>query len=114
MRDLLYKNLTSADRSRKVIASCEIADKEGVHSVVRRHFTYMLKQVESASVVKGEPYLYVLKERNTKQKREHFFCKIKGSILAVNKKKLFLVLFVHTLSIELTASDNKLSLFSSL
>lgn len=114
MRDLLYKNLTSADRSRKVIASSEIADKEGVHSVVRRHFTYLVKQVESADVVKPQPYLYVLKERNTKLKREHFFCKIKGSILAVNKKKLFLILFVHTLNIELTASGNKLNSFSNL
>jgi len=36
MRSLLYKNLTSADRSRRVIASSETTDKEGVHSVVRR------------------------------------------------------------------------------
>jgi hypothetical protein len=108
MRNLLYKNLTSADRSRRVIASSETTDKEGVHSVVRRHFACMIKQVESASLAKPEPYLYVLKERNTKQKREHFFCKIKGNILAVNSGKLFSILFVHTLSIELTASDNKL------
>lgn len=109
MRNLLYKNLTSADRSRRVIASSETTDKEGVHSVVRRHFACMIKQVESASLVKPEPYLYVLKERNTKQKREHFFCKIKGSILVVNKGKLFLIFFVHTLNIELTATDSKLS-----
>jgi hypothetical protein len=105
MRDLLYKNLTSADRSRRVIASSEITDKEGVHSVVRRHFACMIKQVEKADVVKPTPYLYVLKERNTRQKREHFFCKIKGSLLAVNKGKFFLVVFVHTLSIQLTANE---------
>jgi len=68
----------------------------------------MVKQVESANVFKPEPYLFVLKERNTKLKREHFFCKIKGSILAVNKGRLFLILFVHTLSIELIAADSKL------
>lgn len=101
--------MTSPDRSRRVIASSETADKEGVHSVVRRHFACVVKQVESASIFKPEPYLYVLKERNTKLKREHFFCKIKGSILAVNKGKLFLIIFVHTLNIELTATDAKLS-----
>jgi hypothetical protein len=105
MRDLLYKNLTSADRSRRIIASSEIADKEGIHSVVRRHFACMIRQVEKADVVKPAPYLYVLKERNTGEKREHFFCKIKGSFLAVNKEKLFLIVFVHTLSIQLTASE---------
>lgn len=105
MRDLLYKNLTSVDRSRRLIASSEITDKEGVHSVVRRHFSCMIKQVEKADVVKPAPYLYVLKERNTREKREHFFCKIKGSLLTVNKEKLFLIVFVHTLSIQLTATE---------
>jgi hypothetical protein len=65
----------------------------------------MIRQVEQADVVKPTPYLYVLKERNTKQRREHFFCKIKGSLLAVNKAKLFLIVFVHTLSIQLTATE---------
>jgi hypothetical protein len=104
MRDLLYRNLTSADRCRKVISSSEISDKEGVHSVVRRHFVCMIKQVEKADLEKPAPYLYALKERNTLEKREHFFCKVKGSLLAVNKDKLFLVVYVHTLSIKLTTS----------
>ena len=104
MRDLLYKNLTSADRGRKIIASSEVADKEGVHSVVRRHFAYIVKQVPSSDIEKPKSYLYVLKERNSKQKREYFFCKIKGSIVAVNEGKLLLISFVHTLRVELTAS----------
>ena len=104
MRDLLYKNLTFPDRGRKIIASSEIADKEGVHSVVHRHFAYIVKPIPRAEVIKPQPYLYVLKERNTKQKREHFFCKIKGSVLAVNNGNFFKILFVHTLSVDLTVS----------
>lgn len=104
MRDLLYKNLTFPGRGRKIIVSSEIADKEGVHSVVRRHFAYIIKSIKSDDLVKPQPYLYVLKERNTKQKREHFFCKIKGSILAVNGGDFYQILFVHTLNVELTAS----------
>ena len=110
MRDLLYRNLTSIDRTRKVITSSEITDKEGVHSVVRRHFTCSIKQIDSPGVTEPVPYLYVVKERNTKQKWEHFFCKLKGSVLSVNKEKLFLISFVHTLNISLTTSDNKLSI----
>jgi len=104
MRDLLYKNLTSSDRSRRIITSSEVTDKEGVHSVVRRHFACILKQIENVNLRKQEPYLYVLKERNTRQKREHFFCKIRGSLLVVNHGRLMHILFVHTLSVELTAS----------
>jgi hypothetical protein len=104
MRNLLYKNLTFPSRGRKIIASSEVADKAGVHSVVRRHFTYIVKPIQSADVIKPQPYLYVLKERNTQQKREHFFCKIKGSVLAVNNGNFFQILFVHTLSINLTVT----------
>jgi hypothetical protein len=105
MRDLLYKNLTSIDRGRKIIASSEIVDKEGIHSVVHRHFAYIVKQVSAeASVEKAKSYLYVLKEVNSKEKREHFFCKIKGSIIAAHNGKILLVSFVHTLRVQLTAS----------
>ena len=108
MRDLLYKNLTSPNRGRKIITSSEVVDKEGVHSVVRRHFAYIVRPIKSSDEVKTKPYLYVLKERNTQAKREHFFCKMKGSILAVNQGKLMHILFLHTLSVELT-SPAKLS-----
>lgn len=104
MRDLLYKNLTFPNRGRKVIASSEVADKEGVHSVVHRHFAYIVKPIKSTDEIKLKPYLYVLKERNTQQKRERFFCKVKGSILALNQGRLMHILFVHTLNIQLTAS----------
>ncbi|MFH0918026.1 MAG: hypothetical protein V1830_02720 [Candidatus Omnitrophota bacterium] len=104
MRNLLYKNLTFPNRGRKIVASSEVADKEGVHSVVRRHFAYIAKPIKGTQLINPQPYLYVLKERNTKQKREHFFCKIKGCVLAVNNGNLFQILFVHTLSVDLTAS----------
>jgi len=109
MRDLLYKNMTFPNRGRKIIASSEVADKGGVHSVVRRHFAYIVRPIATGNEIKQKPYLYVLKERNTKQKREHFFCKMKGSILAVNQGKLMQILFIHTLNVELTASDSKLT-----
>lgn len=104
MRDLLYKNLTFANRGRKIIASSEVADKEGVHSVVRRHFTYIVRPIKNSDEIKTRPYLYILKERNTKQKREHFFCKMKGSIIALNQGKLMHISFLHTLNVQLTAS----------
>ncbi len=106
MRDLLFKNLTSSSRGRKIITSSEVADKEGVHSVVRRHFTCIVKQLKSVDAPKPQPYLFVLKERSSKERREHFFYKIKGSLLAVNEGKILLILFAHSLSVELTASPH--------
>jgi len=104
MRDLLYKNLSSPNRGRRIIASSEVADKEGVHSVVRRHFAYIVKPIKTVDEVKARPYLYVLKERNTASKREHFFCKVKGSLLAVNQGQLLQIEFIHTLNVQLSVS----------
>lgn len=104
MRDLLFKNLTSNDRKRRVISSSEITDKEGVRSIIRRHFVCMVKEVSSGSIDKPAPYLYVLKEHNSKEHKEKFFCKIKGSVCAINQGKLFLIVFMHSLRIDLLSA----------
>ena len=101
MRDLLFKNLTSNDKKRKILASSEIMDKQGVRSIIHRHFVYIVKEIDK-QISKPEPYLYVLKERNSREQREKFFCRIKGSIYAVHKGRLFLILFMHSLNISLT------------
>jgi len=108
MRDLLFKNLTSGDHKRRIIASSEIVDKQGVRSIIRRHFICMLKEIsDEHNIEKPLPYLYVLKEHNTKEHKEKFFCKIKGSFCAINKGKLFLVVFMHSLKIDLVANSVK-------
>jgi len=112
MRDLLFKNLTSSDKRRKILSSSEIMDKEGVRSIIHRHFVCIVKEVNPAFIMaKNEvkesqdsrplPYLYMLKKHNNKEKQEKFFCRIKGSLYAVNQGRLFLILFMHSLNITL-------------
>jgi hypothetical protein len=103
MRDLLFKNFTSSDKKRKVISSSEIMDQEGVRSIIRRHFICLVKEVENKETVKPLPYLYVLKSRNTKEHKEQFFCRIKGSVYALSGEKLYLFLFMHSLKINLVS-----------
>lgn len=103
MRDLLFKNLTSNDKKRKIIASSEIVDRQGVRSIIRRHFVYIIKEVKDNNIDNPLPYLYVLKEHNSLEQREKFFCKIKGSIYAASNSRLFLIIFVHSLKITLSA-----------
>lgn len=102
MRDLLFKNLISEDRKRKIIASSEIIEKEGVRSIIRRHFICVIRQIEDGqSPEKPLTRISVLKEHNTKEQRGRFFCKLKGSVYAVNREKIFLISFMHTLKIDL-------------
>jgi hypothetical protein len=65
----------------------------------------MIKEVtDQNNIEKPAPYLYILKEHNTREQKEKFFCKIKGSVCAVNKGKIFLIVFMHSLKIDLVAS----------
>ncbi|MFA4888334.1 MAG: hypothetical protein WC628_02000 [Candidatus Omnitrophota bacterium] len=103
MRDLLFKNLTSVDKKRRVISSSEISDRQGMRSVIRRHFAYIVKELDCQNYPQARPYVYVLKERNTKEHKEKFFCRIKGSIYARKNAKTYQVLFMHSLKIDLAA-----------
>lgn len=103
MRDLLFKNLTSSDKKRKIISTCEVADKEGIRTTIRRHFVCMVRQIEANKAFKPAPYLYVLKERQTREVKERFFCRIKNSVVVTYNDQLYLVLYMHTLKISLEA-----------
>ena len=103
MRDLLFKNLTSSDGKRKVISSSEITDKEGVHSIIRRHFICLVQEVKDNKTAQPLPYLYVLKERNTRLHKEKFFCRLKGGMYALSNNKVFLITFIHSLKISLVS-----------
>ncbi len=109
MRDLLFRNLTSSDKKRRVLVSSEVVDKQGVRSIIRRHFICILKEVEPQKQVdKPAPTIRVLKEHNNREHRERFFCSIKGSVYAVNKDKLYLITFMHSLNINLTPAPHVL------
>jgi hypothetical protein len=108
MRDLLFKNLTSSDKRRKIITSSEVTEKQGVRTEIHRHFVSIVKEVKDKQLEKPLSYIYVLRARNNKEQKERFFCRIKGSMYLVNNGKLFLVLFMHSLKISLivTAQDS--------
>jgi hypothetical protein len=101
MRNLLFKNLTSNDKRRKIIVSSEIVDKKGVRSVTHRHFVCLIKEAQDGKISSPQPYVYVLKKHNSKDQTGRFFCKIKGNMHIAVDKQVFLVVFMHTLRISL-------------
>lgn len=108
MRDLSFRKLTSSDKMRKIISTSEIVDKQGVHSIVHRHFICFVKEVVNNQPAPPEPYVYVLKEQDNKKHKGRFFCKVRGSVYAVSNNKLFLLIFMHTLKINLATIKQKL------
>jgi hypothetical protein len=104
MRDLIFKNLTSLEKKRKILSTSETVDKQGLRSIIRRHFVYLVKEIkDNREVARPLPYLYILKGHDTRNQQEKFFCRMKGSIFAVARGRLFLILFMHSLKITLVA-----------
>lgn len=104
MRDLLFKNLTSVHKKRRIIASSEVVDKGGIRSIIQRHFICMVREVKDNQFPRPRPSVYVLKEHNNRQQIERFSCRFKSSLFAVNNSRIFLITFMHSLKITLTAS----------
>ncbi|MGA2774670.1 MAG: hypothetical protein ABSE81_01225 [Candidatus Omnitrophota bacterium] len=102
MRDLLYKNLTSDDKRRKIISSSEISDKEGVRSAIHRHFIWIVKEVSIGDVrTKPTSSIYIIKEKINRECKQRFICRIKGGLYVTVRNKVFLVMYVHSLKIYL-------------
>ncbi len=103
MRDLVFKNLTSSNRRMKILSTCESAERDGLRHVINRHFLYVVKELrEDGTSLKPQPSLIVRKERSSASHSEVFFCKLKGSVYAVNEERMFLINYMHTLRISVT------------
>ena len=72
-----------------------------MRSIIRRHFVCMVKEIEGIPAARPLPYLYVLKKHNTREHKEKFFCRLKGSIYAISNDRIFLIMFMHSLKIDL-------------
>lgn len=101
MRDLLFKNLTSENKRRKIIASSETSCAEGVRTTICRHFICTVTALKDTAIDKPLSSLSIVKQRNTKEQKERFFAKIKGSIYAICGQKIYLINYMHTLKINL-------------
>jgi len=101
MRDLLFKNLTSLDKRRKILSTTETVDKQGVRSIVRRHFIYLVREVVPGQFNPSPATVNVFKEYKNKEQTGKFFCKIKGSVYATSNGRYFMVFYSHSLKISL-------------
>ena len=101
MRDLLIKNLTSIEKKRRIIASSEVFEEEGFLNIIHRHFICLIKEITKIPASKPMTYMYVLRQRNTQEQKEKFFFRVKSSIYVTYHDKLFLVLFMQSLRIDL-------------
>jgi len=101
MRELLYKNLTSLSKGRKIIAISEEAQKNGFLTRTSRRFIYVIKDTPNLRASLTAPRFYILKIHDSKNKKERFIFKAKGNFYVVNNNQVRLVYFCHSFKIDL-------------
>lgn len=102
MRELLLKNQTFREKRRKIISVSESTEKDGFLAHTQRHFIYMVKEAKNIRQELTPPILHILKFRNSQQKREKLFFKVKGNFYVVTDQRLYIVYFCHSFKIELS------------
>jgi hypothetical protein len=102
MRDMVFKNLTSTDKRKRVLWASETINEDGILTRIHKYLIYIVKEVKKEEVRTTErPEVYVIKCRDTKEKTEKFQIKMKGGIYCLTKTRYFYVNFCHTLKIDL-------------
>jgi len=107
MRDLVFKNLTSKNKSRKILFEKEAFSEDGIATNIQKHLIYFMHEFkDSADLAKKNNYqLFIVKRKDTIHKTETFFVKMKGGIITKVDNKMYIVNFLHSLTIKLSPSQ---------
>jgi hypothetical protein len=105
MRDLVFKNLTSRNKARRILLAKETINEEGILTKIQKHLIYDIHELKEnePQEQKASNELFITKEKNTKLKIESFFIKMKSSVYVNSNNRIFLVNFLHSLRIDLSA-----------
>ena len=102
MRDMVFKNLTSPDKKKRVLWASETINENGILTKIHKYLIYIVREIKKEDMRKSDkPEIYVTKNRCSKDKTEKFQIKMKGGIYCLTKEKYFFVSFCHTLKINL-------------
>ena len=115
MREVVYRNLTSARSGKKDVLLKEVFERDGVTARTERRSFYFIKEVvhlksdeELQSWVgsqnnRSEPvkrHFHILKEHSDALRTDKFVCKILGLFYAVVDKDIYTVAFLHSFKIN--------------
>ena len=117
MREIVYKNLTSARYGKKDVLLKEAFERDGVAAKTERRSFYFVKEVvhlnsdeELQAWVgsqnnRNEPmkkHFHIMKEHNDAMGTDKFVCKILGLFYAVVDRDIYTIAFLHSFKINFT------------
>ncbi|MDD5422791.1 MAG: hypothetical protein PHT32_05165 [Candidatus Omnitrophica bacterium] len=114
MREVLFKNLTSAASRKKDVILKEIFEKDGVVAKTERRCFYFIKEVkrlsDDADLQKwmdsqnsidntNKRNFHIMKEHNDGHNEDKVICKIMGSFYAIVNRTVYTIAFLHSFKV---------------
>ncbi|MCX5665994.1 MAG: hypothetical protein NT036_02960 [Candidatus Omnitrophica bacterium] len=115
MREVVYKNLTSARSGKKDVLLKEVFERDGVTAKTERRSFYFIKEVTHLKTDeelqawvgsqnnRSEPmkrHFHIMKEHSDALGTDKFVCKILGLFYAVVDKDIYTIAFLHSFKIN--------------
>lgn len=115
MREVLFKNLTTANPRKKDIVLKEAFEKDGVSAKTERRCFYFIKnitQLEADNDLQSwldsqgnmgminKRHFHIMKEHNDKIGKDKVICKIGGTFYAVVNKCIYTIAFLHSFKVS--------------
>ena len=115
MREVVFKNLTSAHPGKKDVLLKEVFQRDGVIAKTERRSFYFIKDVTHLKSDKemqtwvgsqnnrSEPvkrHFHIMKEHNDMLGIDKFICKILGVFYAVLDRDIYTIAFLHSFKIN--------------
>lgn len=104
-REILFKNLSSTDKKRRVFSSSITNEGKDFISTTQRKYVYLIKPVEDHKN-DLQTQVFVRNEKNIAQHIQKFNCLIKGGFYASNSENLYLIRYAHSLQILLKSQPH--------
>ncbi len=101
MRKILFKNLTSLKKRRKVISVSERSEDKECNTHVQKSFVYIVSPEIRIDGSISQPDIYIKKYFNTRTKEEKFYFKVKGYFYITKDLSFLKVSFCHSLRINI-------------
>ncbi len=115
MREVVYKNLTSAQCGKKDVRLKEVFERDGVIAKTERRSFYFIKEVihlnsdselqtwvgsQNNSREPVKRHFHIMKEHSDALGTDKFICKILGLFYAVVDKDIYTIAFLHSFKIN--------------
>ena len=116
MREMIFKNLTTASSRKKDISVEEIVRKNGLVSSTKKRSTYFVREAHKVKSkeelsewitkrkldpTSNKKFFHILRECSTKDNRDKLLCKMRGAFYIISGQNVYNIVFVHTIKIKL-------------